>query len=74
MRVIWRYPDPGMKNPDTGKTKFKDEYNDDVKIGAEQTYYWSVGSEWQQVEGTWTFELWYRDRRLVKQDFAVVRQ
>ena len=74
VRVIWRYPDPGLRNPDSGKTKFKDEYNDTVTLGTESTYYWSVGAEWQRVEGTWTFELWYRDRQLLKQNFDVVRE
>jgi len=74
VRVIWRYPDPGLRNPDSGKTKFKDEYNDTVTLGTESTYYWSVGAEWQRVEGTWTFELWYRDRQLLKQNFEIVRE
>src|SRR5262249_1170336 len=74
VRVVWHYPDPGLRNPDTRKAKFKDEYNDDIKIGNEQTYYWSLGAEWQHVPGTWTFELWQGDRRLVKQDFTVVKQ
>ena len=73
VRVVWRYPDPGLRNPDTGKTKHKDEYEDAVRLGEEHTYYWSLGADWQQVPGTWTFELWNRDRRLVKQDFTVVK-
>ena len=47
---------------------------DTVTLGTESTYYWSVGAEWQRVEGTWTFELWYRDRQLLKQNFDVVRE
>ena len=74
MRVIWRYPDPGMKNPATGKTKYTDEYDTPVAMNSKQTFYWSVGDPWQQVPGIWTCEIWHGQRRVVRQDFEVVRK
>jgi hypothetical protein len=74
MHVIWRYPDPGIKT-DTGKMKYSDEYDTSVQMGKKQWFYWSIGDIWQQVPtGIWTCELWYRERRLVRQDFEVVRK
>lgn len=74
MRVIWRYPDPGMTNPATGRTKYTDEYDTPVRMNAEQTFYWTIGDPWQQVPGVWTCEIWYGQRRVVRQDFEVVRK
>jgi hypothetical protein len=73
MRVVWRYPEPGLRNPGTGKVKIRDEYTDEKALNAESTYYWSLGDAWTQVPGEWTFELWYRDRMLVSETFTVVK-
>lgn len=74
MRVIWRYPDPGIKTG-AGKMKYSDEYDTPVQMGKKQWFYWSVGDIWQEVPtGVWTCELWHGQRRLVRQDFEVVRK
>ena len=72
LRVVWRYPEPGLRNPNTGTTMFRDEYVDSKsRIGGTRIFYWSMSEEWTLVPGTWTFELWHNDRLLVKQDFAL---
>jgi hypothetical protein len=71
-RVIWRYPDPGIKAAD--KMKFSDEYDTDFQLNDKQWLYWNIGEIWREVPtGIWTCELWYGDRRLTRQDFEVVR-
>lgn len=73
VRVVWRYPEPGLTNPQTGVTKYVDDYTDYRIIGDTFTYYWFLGNDWTLVPGVWTFELWYGDRRLVSQRFTLVR-
>lgn len=72
MRVIWRYPDPGIKSGD--KMKFSDEYDADILLNDKQWLYWNAGDIWRDVPtGIWTCELWYGERRITRQDFEVVR-
>ena len=73
VKIIWRYPDPGLKNPQTGVAKFADQYVDDVTLGNTHTYYWTLGDEWTLVPGVWTFEMWDRDRKIATQNFTLVR-
>jgi hypothetical protein len=73
IRVIWRYPQPGLKSPITGKTKFSDEYTDSRPIGESPVFYWNLAEEWTLVPGTWTLELWQDDRKLLAQDFVLTK-
>lgn len=71
LRVVWRYPQPGIKNPQTGIAKLVDEYVDKRETGT-TTYFWSLGDAYTLVTGTWTLELWQDDRRLARQEFELV--
>jgi hypothetical protein len=72
-RIIWRYPPPGLRNPDTGKTKLTDDYIDEQTLGEKTTFNWTLGSAWTRVPGTWTFEIWYEGRKLATQSFTLVK-
>ena len=74
VRIVWRYPDPGLHNPATGQTKFVDDYMDRREIGKKTTFYWLLGQEWALVPGTWIFELWYENRVLIRQNFKLERE
>jgi hypothetical protein len=73
IKVIWRYPEPGLKNPATGTTKFTDEYTDSRPIGESPVFYWNLAEEWTLVPGTWTLELWQDNRKLLVQDFVLTK-
>ncbi len=73
IRIIWRYPEPGLKSPTTGTTKFSDEYTDSRRIGASPIFYWKLGEEWVLVPGIWTLELWQGDRKLLAQEFVLTK-
>jgi len=73
IRVIWRYPEPGIKSPTTGTTKFSDEYTDSRTIGSRPLFYWKLGEEYVLVPGIWTLELWQGDRKLLAQDFVLTK-
>ncbi len=72
-RIVWRYPQPGLRNPATGKVKFRDEYIDRQRLNAKATFYWSLGAPWTQVPGEWTFEMWYGKRMLVSETFLLTK-
>jgi Domain of unknown function (DUF3859) len=73
-RIVWRYPAPGLRNPDTGKVKFLDDYIDRKNLGEETQFYWSLGEAWTAVPGKWTFEIWYEGRMLATQSFTLVKE
>ena len=73
IRIIWRYPEPGIKSPNTGKTKFSDEYTDNRTLGTSPVYYWKLEDEWVLIPGIWTLELWQGDRKLLAQEFVLTK-
>lgn len=74
LTVVWRYPEPGIKEPDkSGPAKKVDTYEDEFTVGGTATLYWSLATDWVIVPGTWTAELWSDGRKLMTQSFEVSR-
>ena len=73
VRIVWRYPQPGLKNPAGGAAKLIDEYMDSAVIGKNFQFFWQLTRDWQIVPGVWTFEMWYQGRKLVSQNFTLVK-
>ncbi len=73
VKIVWRYPQPGLQNPAGGAAKLTDEYMDGVNIGNTFQFFWQLTQEWQIVPGVWTFEMWYQGRKLVSQNFTLVK-
>jgi Domain of unknown function (DUF3859) len=73
-RIVWRYPHPGLINPDTGKAKLVDDFVDTKALGHETSFYWSLGEAWTAVPGKWTFEIWYEGRMLATQSYTLVKE
>jgi hypothetical protein len=71
LKIIWRYPEPGLKSPDTGTTKLTDEYTDpNHTLGKRDALFWKfTEAEWIRVPGIWTLEVWQDDRKLLVQEF-----
>lgn len=68
------YPQPGVTNPKTGTTTMREEVSRTPKINNPEVYEgFSFENEWEIVTGTWTFEIWDGDRKLVSQSFQVVK-
>ncbi len=73
IRIIWRYPEPGLKNP-KGNVTTVDAYDDVFTSSNEpNTVYWSLASDWTLVPGKWSVELWQDRRRLINVDFNLVK-
>jgi Domain of unknown function (DUF3859) len=73
VRIIWRYPKPGIVNPATNRPKLTDDYMDSVIIGHKFQFFWELTRDWQIVPGEWSFEIWYGGRQLAKQKFTLVK-
>ena len=71
VRIVWRYPEPGLRNPATGKTTLVDEYSQARVIGERAWFYWNLAEEWTLVPGEWKFEIWQGDRKLATQNFLL---
>lgn len=74
LRVVWLYPQPGLKNPQTGKVAFRDEYEiADWQVGRGQNLYWTLTAAWARVPGRWTLQVWHGGRLLAEQSFNLVK-
>jgi len=62
---------PPLKDPATGKTQTRDEYQLESWIGQTYTSY-SFDHEWELIPGKWKFEVWHRGKKLCEQSFTVV--
>jgi hypothetical protein len=72
IRYINRFPSAGLANPATGESTHQEEYTQDQSIGGSTYKGWSFDHDYELVPGTWTFEIWYGDRKLGEQSFEVV--
>lgn len=73
VKIVWRYPQPGLKNPNGAAARLVDEYMGVLEIGRTSHFYWEIAQAWQIVPGVWTIEIWYADRKLASQNFTVVK-
>jgi hypothetical protein len=71
IKVVWRYPAPGLTNPDTKVAKTVDEYVDTKTIGEKFPVFWGLTQSWHLVPGTWTLEIWHGERKLGAQSFEI---
>ncbi len=68
------YPPPGVKNPTTGETTPREVLARSPALNNPEAYAgFSFEHEWEIVTGTWTFEIWDKERKLASQSFQVVR-
>jgi hypothetical protein len=73
IKVVWRYPAPGLVNPETKAAQASDEYSDVHQIGEKFPVFWGLSQDWHLVAGTWTLEVWQGVRKLVEQQFQLVK-
>ena len=74
IREVWRFPEPGLTNPETGKTFHEQAGRAIVQVTDNEIFSgYALLYDWELVPGTWTFEVWTGERLLLKQLFDVVR-
>ena len=74
IKVVWRYPPPGLINPETKIARTEDEYTDVQVVGETFPVFWGLTQEWHLVPGTWTLEVWHGEQKLVEQQFQISKQ
>ncbi len=72
--AIWRFPPPGLAVPGSTYPAVSDEYTYRDTVGSEAYQTYTFDHRWELVPGTWTLEIWNKDRRLASHDFTVVRR
>ena len=71
--MVMRFPHQGMRNPETRETRYRDEYVVRCIVGTVYYCGFGLGHGWEMIPGIWTFEFWYKGRKLAAQSFTVVR-
>ena len=73
IKMVTHFPAAGVRNPETGLTTHRHEAIVMRKIGQLHFRSYTLEREWEVVPGTWTFELWDNDRKLVERSFMLTR-
>ena len=73
IRVVWRLPAPGLRNPKSGNTYRESTSNTDVAIGVPRVRGYSLDEDWEIVTGDWTIELWNGERKLLSRTFTLYK-
>jgi hypothetical protein len=61
---------PPYKNPKTGKSQARDEYQLESWIGETYTSY-LLENEWELIPGPFKFEVWHQGKKLCEQAFMI---
>ena len=72
LKNVTLIPQPGIRDPNTGKTTVRSGFSVNQKIGIDADRGYTFDNPMEIVTGTWTFELWDGDRKLVSQSLNVV--
>ena len=73
IKVVWHYPQPGLTNPESKTTTTSEEYMDTQIIGETFPIFWGLTQDWHLVPGIWTLEVWQDERKLVTQQFQLIK-
>ena len=73
IKVVWRYPAPGLVNPQTKAVRTMDEYTDVQQVSDKFPVFWSLAQDWHLVAGTWILEVWQADQKFVEQQFQLAK-
>ena len=67
---VIKFPEGGLKRPG-GRLYTESRDTHDVIMGKKALHGYGFDEEWEMVPGTWIFELWYREARLIKKTFTI---
>lgn len=71
IRMVTRFPEHGLRNPETGETTHRSETVLLRTLGQRHFRGYTLQRPWEVVFGTWTFELWHNNRKLAEQRFQL---
>lgn len=71
LRSVWRIPEPGITNPETG-THYRQSISDSQsRIGETTMLGYGFDAPWEIRCGDWIQEIWFGQRKLLSQPFTV---
>lgn len=71
LRSVWRIPEPGIQNPETGIVYRQSISEFSTTVGAITMRGFSFTYAWQIRCGDWIQEVWFGERKLLSQTFTV---
>lgn len=71
IKLVTRFPEGGLREPDSDRSRLKSEYVLPVEIGKRNYREFHLYEDWEFVPGVWIFEFWHGDRKLGEQAFCV---
>ena len=71
LRYIWRFPPPGLKNPQTGTTCLYDELSREFEFGRADIITYGFDADFEMLPGQWQFEIWDGQRMLAEKSFQM---
>jgi hypothetical protein len=72
IRMVTRFPAPGLDQPGARERKLQEVYSLQLAIGPVHFRSYTFDEVWELMPGVWTFEFWHKDRKLAEQTFTVV--
>jgi hypothetical protein len=73
LRKITIPPSGGLQNPTSNQPIYRSENIITATVGEPQYTAYKFDDPWELVNGTWTIEIWYGDRKLLSQSFTVFK-
>jgi hypothetical protein len=73
LRFVTLFPQQGLHDPRTGAIVHSSEFVDECPTGQPQLKGYRFNRDWELVPGNWTQQIWYGNRKLAEQSFAVSR-
>lgn len=72
VKIVARYPSPGIPDPKTRVLHIADEYEVPMFFGRAQSTCYKFETAEEMVAGKWVREVWYQGKKLGEQEFTVV--
>ena len=73
LAVVWRFPEPGVKNPATGNVYRQQTTEIDARVGMLSVALYLFEEAWEFLPGTWAVEIRQGERKLLEQAFTIYR-
>lgn len=71
LRSVWKIPAPGITNPKTNNTYRESVVEFRHVIGSMFIRGYRFDETWEIVRGTWTLQIWDRDRKLLEENITI---
>ena len=71
IKRVTLYPEPGLKNPQTGSSINSLEKKLKLKVGQSYALGFIFNEPWEMVKGEWKYQLWHNNHLLAEKTFYV---